>query len=132
MGRLQVCLVTTSSWNMDLRATRVGTGCGHLRCGMPHVEAFQSTLTNPRLSKQKRKALQQSNFKTIMASNQKDKSCVYTCPIECVNYIYKSMWTLLQISGCGYFSHLLLTGIYIRSTQPFNLHRQTLAVEWPY
>jgi hypothetical protein len=36
-------------------------------------------------------------------------------------YIHKHMWTRLQMSGFGYFSHTRC-----------NLHRQTLAVEWPY
>ena len=41
------------------------------------------------------------------------------------------MWTTLQISGFGYFSHVADSCIKL-STQPCNLHRQTLTVEWPY
>jgi hypothetical protein len=38
------------------------------------------------------------------------------------------MWITLQISGFCYFSHKIIK----LSPQPCNLHRQTLAVEWPY
>ena len=47
-------------------------------------------------------------------------------------HMTKTMWTPLQIRGCGYFSHTHFADRCIKlSTPPCNLHRQTLAAEWP-
>ena len=45
-----------------------------------------------------------------------------------INNTCKSMWTLLQISGFGNFSHRCVKS----SPPPCNLHRQTLDVERPF
>ena len=59
-------------------------------------------------------------------------SDILYCFHSCLHYIYKCLWTHLQISGFNYFSHTRCWKVYQISTQPCDLHRQTLAVEWPY
>jgi hypothetical protein len=54
-----------------------------------------------------------------------------------IHYMAKSTWTFpsnpLQMSGFDYFVAGLVADRCIKSsTQSCNLHRQTLAVEWPY
>ena len=47
-----------------------------------------------------------------------------------VLYMAKSMWIPLQMSGFVFFNHTDGDRCIKSSTQPCNLHRQTLTVEW--
>ena len=51
--------------------------------------------------------------------------------VDRIHYLYKTMWTPLTLVDLA-ISATPVADWYIKSiTQPFNLHRQALAVEWP-